>query len=269
MKVYCTECQENKDESEFYKRFIKTEIKQVKEPRSNDIVMSWNITQGICKDCLIKKFTHTYKLFDENFEKTLKAMCEDYDLPFIVSLVSIHNDVNFIERLKFYIKDIHCLKQYQTMTYLESVGKKEKSDIDFINEDIKQLKNNIEKAIQKEDFNAHNKWMNSLRDALELRDKLEDKTKWKEFSSHYYEGNKSIKGENEYIALWEQNGNNDIRNRRTFKVEKEVPTIKIELSRDYIIEGDRLTIPMKIGKYSYEIHANKVDGKWITEGKCN
>jgi len=49
----------------------------------------------------------------------------------------------------------------------------EKSDIDFINDDIKELKIKISKSLEKEDFNAHNKWMNSLRDAMELRDKLQ------------------------------------------------------------------------------------------------
>lgn len=173
MKVYCTECQTEKDEKEFYKRLLVSDIRDIKYQGVTYATVDVSSgTKGICKKCLIEKFTHTYKLFNEDFEKTLKAMCEDYNLPFVVSLVSAHNDVNFIERLNYYIKGITSFPQYFNMNYLESIGKKEKSDIDFINEDIKQLKKNIEKAIQKEDFNAHNKWMNCLRDAIELRERL-------------------------------------------------------------------------------------------------
>lgn len=167
MKVFCTECQEEKDYVEFYKRFITDEGQQVMN--QGVVITTLHDAKGICKECLIKKFTHTYKLFNNNFEKTLRALCEDYNLPFVVSLINNYTNRNFIERLNFYIKDITSLPQYKNMTYFV---KKEKSDLEFVNEDIKQLKKNIEKAIQNGDFNAHNKWMNCLRDAIELREKL-------------------------------------------------------------------------------------------------
>lgn len=172
MNVYCTECKKEKDEKLFYKRFINDNRSEIKLHEKVIATVSTN-RYGICKECLIEKFTKIYKLFNEDFEKTLKAMCEDYNLPFVTSLISSHTDMIFIERLNYYIKDITSLKQYYDMNYSDSIGVKEKSDIDFINEDIKQLKKNIEKAIQKEDFNAHNKWMNCLRDAIELRERLQ------------------------------------------------------------------------------------------------
>ena len=49
-------------------------------------------------------------------------------------------------------------------------------NIDFIKKDIQTIKNYIINSLDKGDFNAHNKWMNNLRDALDLKNKLENRT---------------------------------------------------------------------------------------------
>jgi len=132
-----------------------------------------------------------------------------------------------------------------------------------------ELLQKIKHSRDNKDFGTYKNLIRALADVTSLKQKelanIPRET-WIEKSSHYYEGREIEKGDNEYIATWEQKGD-EIRNHRTFKVEKEVPTIKIELSNDYIIEEDRLTIPMKIGKYNYEIHARKIDNKWVTESK--
>jgi hypothetical protein len=126
--------------------------------------------QEVCKECLSKEFMFQYRaMFDCDFGETIEWMCKEYNLPFVYELIYYHEDIsNINDKLESYINDISLLPMYQ-----DSSDIKEKSDIEFINDDIKQLKKNIEKAIQKEDFNAHNKWMNCLRDALELREKLQ------------------------------------------------------------------------------------------------
>lgn len=129
---------------------------------------------NICKDCFYEEFIYQYTgIFNQNYGDTMNWICEKYDIPFIFSLIYYHKDIiNIKEKLESYMNDVSSLPIYQ------SNNKEEKSDLDFINDDIKQLKKNIEKAIQKEDFNAHNKWMNCLRDAIELRETLKGGSKY-------------------------------------------------------------------------------------------
>jgi hypothetical protein len=123
----------------------------------------------ICKDCLYKEFIFQYSgIYDCDFGVTIDWMCKEYDLPFVDQLIYYHKEIeNIKDKLECYINDISLLPMYQN-----SNDVKEEPDIDFINDDIKQLKVKILKTLEKDDFNAHNKWMNSLRDAIDLRDKL-------------------------------------------------------------------------------------------------
>ena len=225
MEIKCKNCEESIKEFNFYK-IVKEKLNE-----KTDKYESTNI----CKQCLKVEYS----------KFGIVHICKLYNLYYDYNLWNDTNK-NYEGRDKIdifirYISTLSSLKQYIDKKFKDSVfvnklefsdiliPVKEKSDLDFINEDIEKLKSNIEKSINVSgDFNAHNKWMNCLRDALELRDKLEDKNKWKEFSSHYYEGTESIKGENEYISLWEQNGYDDIRNHRVFKVEKEIKIPKAE-----------------------------------------
>ena len=148
--MYCKICKKEKLEQKFYKGF--------KE----------------CKDCLEE---HLNKLPNTVAYEKVKDLLQNNN--YVVNEELLHSiffsdedtirGKNNIGRLGHYLKDINSLPQYNKYR----IKVVEKSDIDFINDDIKQLKKNIENAIQKEDFNAHNKWMNSLRDAIELRDKLQ------------------------------------------------------------------------------------------------
>lgn len=265
MDIYCTECQTRKDEKEFYSRFVKDDTFDVTEHKVVVATIHDTNAKGICKECLIEKFTHTYKLFNNNFERTLKVMCEDYNLPFVVSLISLHNDVNYIERLKLYIKDISSLPQYKNMTYFVQ---KEKSDIDFLNDDIKGVKEHIEYSLKQGSVNEHNKWLNSLREALELKDKLENSNKWEESFLLYQENGKDM------IITCEQKGD-EIRNTRKYEV-KEIPpsvAVKVELDKNYTIDGDTLTIPRKVNGEYCNIYCKRIDNEWVLESgttiKCN
>jgi hypothetical protein len=166
MSIYCTECKQGKNEKDFYKRFTKDNKSDVKYQEKVIATVSTN-KFGICKDCLIKEVINNYKLNKGDYYKTLEDICKKYNLPFIESIVWKFHKNESMENIKQmfdnYIKDV---------MYLEST-EEEKSDIDFINDDIKELKVKISNALQKDDINAHGKWMNSLRDALELRDKLQ------------------------------------------------------------------------------------------------
>ena len=111
----------------------------------------------------------------------------------------------------------------------------DKSILDTLQYEAMELKDKIENARKREDYGTYKNLILAFKEIINLIHEEDDKSKWKEFSSHYYDGDKAIKGENEYIATWEQNGNNDIRNHRIFKVEKEISTIKVEIDKNYII----------------------------------
>ena len=147
--MYCKICKKEKLEQTFYKGF--------KE----------------CKDCLkghLNKLpnTVTYEKVKELLQNNNYVVNEELLHSIFFSDEDNVREKNNIGRLGHYLKDINTLPQYNKYR----IKVVEKSDIEFINDDIKQLKKNIEKAIQKEDFNAHNKWMNCLRDAIELRETL-------------------------------------------------------------------------------------------------
>ena len=133
----------------------------------------------VCKKCVMRDY---FLNQTSVFQHDVNYICKKYNLYYDINIVDrIVNSDNKEYKIGHYIKEISSLRQYIDKKYKDSVFLKdndndinieEKSDIDFINDDIQQLKKNIEKAIQKEDFNAHNKWMNCLRDAIELREKL-------------------------------------------------------------------------------------------------
>lgn len=179
--ITCKECNVHKGIGKFYKGISEKWIDNKYQPFV------------ICKDCIKKEYLSEYKKVHNDFRQALVIMCTKYNIYYDENLMNYvkKNIVNDNWTLfQGYIKCISSLAQYNGLKYKDSVWKnnntsisnyldilipvEEKSDIDFINDDIKQLKKNIEKTIQKEDFNAHNKWMNCLRDALELREKLQE-----------------------------------------------------------------------------------------------
>jgi hypothetical protein len=174
-KIRCDDCGEKLPENIFYK----------------NITQKLNYKLGkyepwiACKKCIMSDLMN-YK--SDNFEDILIHICRKYNLYYDINIIDTIQKDSYDRMFSIYIKNINSLAQYKDKKHKDSVFyndrkigsffeyvnvKEEKSDIEFINDDIKQLKKNIEKSIQKEDFNAHNKWMNCLRDAIELRDKLQ------------------------------------------------------------------------------------------------
>ena len=126
----------------------------------------------VCKDCLLYEYIYGGNVT----EIKIHRMCLDYNLYYdtVISSNIILKKQKHRDTLIEYLRIISSLPQYIGKKYKDSVfEQEEKSDIDFINDDIKELKVKISKSLEKEDSNAHNKWMNSLRDAMELRDKLQ------------------------------------------------------------------------------------------------
>ena len=79
--------------------------------------------------------------------------------------------------------------------------------ISFINEDIKGIKDNLSKALDRGDVSAHNRWLQALRDALMLKKE--------------YDWNMKYSTDNRQISVWEEDSENNIRNKRTWDITRE------------------------------------------------
>ena len=134
----------------------------------------------------------------------------------------------------------------------------------------------IEKSRDNNDFGLYKNLIRALTDVTMLKQRELDrlpKETWKDNFSHYYEGREVESSNNEYVATWEQKGD-EIKNHKVYKVEKEIPTIRVEIDKNYIIDGDTLTIPIKVnGKNSCAIKGKRIEDKWVLESgttiKCN
>lgn len=155
--MYCKRCKKDKPkELNFYKGF------------------------DVCKDCLSEYLNDFTK--EQAFEKVKELLHENN---YIINQ-ELLNDIFFSEkdeyrgrnnigRLSEYLKRINSLPQYKDYRY--KVINEEKSDIEFINDDIKGVKEHIEYSLKQHNVNEHNKWLNSLRDAFLLRERLESTVK--------------------------------------------------------------------------------------------
>jgi hypothetical protein len=171
--VKCSHCKNILGKASFYSKIFR---------KLNEKTNEYEFTY-ICKDFLKKEF-EMFLNNKKDITEAMKCMCRKYDIYYNIEVLSniiSNNDINVYIFGK-YIKEINSLKQYEDKKYKDSINENiiikkvltdDKSDIDFINDDIKGLKHNIQNALYNKDFNAHNKWMNSLRDAIELRDKLQ------------------------------------------------------------------------------------------------
>jgi len=174
-EVYCTECSETKSENEFYKRFIKTGSYGVKN--AFYVFNTLERVQGICKECLIKEFQASLENFKGDVKEAIKYICSKYDLPYDKQLIK--NNTSKTGELKNYIRTISSLKQYEYKGFVEHYHEPENkidnmSDVEFLERDIENIKIKMSDSLDRDDVNAHSKWMNSLRDALQLKDKLEN-----------------------------------------------------------------------------------------------
>jgi hypothetical protein len=207
IQIWCNECHKPKRSEEFYSRLVEIGYKEelIYKDNANEICgkSTEKRSNGICKECLMNKY---FKYLDDNngdIKKSIYKLCKEYDLPYdnkhIDNLCKSTESCSGV--LKTYIKNISSLSHYERgfeecVVHLGEIGTEasikltseykntwnnslkdleEKSDIDFINDDIKRIKIHIQKALENDDVNQHGKWLNSLRDALELRNKLEGK----------------------------------------------------------------------------------------------
>jgi len=131
----------------------------------------------VCKKCVMRDY---FLNQTSVFQHDVNYICKKYNLYYDINIVDrIVNSDNKEYKIGHYIKEISSLRQYINKKYKDSVFEKdddiiieEKSDIDFINDDIEKIKEHIQVSMKNHDFNSHNKWMNCLRDAIELREKL-------------------------------------------------------------------------------------------------
>lgn len=122
----------------------------------------------------------------------------------------------------------------------------------FLENERIALEDKITEARNKGNENTYKNLIQAYERVLELNRK---ENKWEDMYSHYYKGDNKINGENEYVATWKQNYVGDIKDHKVYKIEKEIPTIRIEIDKNYIIEDDSLIIPMKInGKEGFKIN---------------
>lgn len=179
----CRKCREDKPAYEFFKRFVDDN------------------REGICKECLIQEFYGYLKEYKKDVKKSICRVCQEYDLPYdegLVNVIIVEFKVkNYAGTnssiFKRYMSDIECMSQYKNRHFKidtkvklgdgpmaslilsdngESNSYGPKSDLDFIEEDIIRVKVNIEKASKLGDVNAHGKWLHSLREALDLKERL-------------------------------------------------------------------------------------------------
>ena len=170
-EIKCNYCKEQKKDYNFYK------IVYQKLNHDTNKYEDFNI----CKSCFLEYF---FSIENNDFCIDLKNLCKEFNMVFDIKLFNIINNKreNLKSKLLEYIKCISSLKQYYGKEYRDSIfvdsrdnNKSEKnSDLDFINYDIEKIKKNIESASNRGDANLHGKWLNSLRDAIELRNKLEN-----------------------------------------------------------------------------------------------
>jgi hypothetical protein len=154
--VYCKACKKDKAEHNFYKGFDE------------------------CKDCIgdsLNKFSKevAYVKVKELLHKNNYTINQELLDDIFFGNKDEYRGKNNIGRLSEYLKKINSLQQY--IDYRYKAIEEELSDLEFLNEDIKKVKEHIQHTLKDHDVNAHGKWLNSLRDAIELRDKLENKSK--------------------------------------------------------------------------------------------
>ena len=162
------------------------------------------------------------------------------------------------------------------MTIVE-IEQNRNSLIDSLIKEENELLKKIEKSRSNDDYGLYKNLIRALTDVTTLKQRElanAPRYTWKDMYSHYYEGDKKINGENEYVATWKQNYVGDIKDHKVYKVEKEILTVKVEIDNNYIIEDDNLIIPMKInGKEGYDIKGKRVGDKWVFSNgntlKCN
>lgn len=132
----------------------------------------------------------------------------------------------------------------------------------FLENERLALEDKIIKAREGNNENTYKNLIQAYEKVLELSRK---ENKWEDMYSHYYEGDKKLDGENEYVATWKQNYNGDIRDHKIYKVEKEInKSIEISFGNKDGIDG----YLVKCTKCGYEKFKESVSFKTIDDIKC-
>lgn len=160
---------------------------------------------------------------------------------------------------------------------IKNIEQNRDSLIESLIAEEQELIKKIEKSRKDDDYGLYKNLIRALTDVTSLKQRelanLPKET-WKDMFSHYWEGKELKSGENEYVATWQQKGD-EIRKHKIYKIEKEVSTLKINLKvGHYEINNDTLTIPIQVGeKHSFDIKGKKVGDMWVLDNgntiKCN
>lgn len=122
-----------------------------------------------------------------------------------------------------------------------------------------QLLKKLEKIRQEDNYGTYKNIVMALSEVT----RLIEKESWKDMYSHYQL--KDSNGEfQEVVSTWRQKGE-DIRNHHIYKIDGEIPTVKIKIDKENVIETENeVTIPLIIDdKLKHDIKLKKENGKII------
>lgn len=122
-----------------------------------------------------------------------------------------------------------------------------------------QLLNKLAKIRQEDNYGTYKNIIMALSEVT----RLIEKESWRDMYSHYQLRNDDFEFE-EVISTWKQKGE-DIRDHHIYKIDGEIPTVKIKIDKENMIETDyELTVPLIIDdKLKHEIKLKKENGKII------
>lgn len=130
------------------------------------------------------------------------------------------------------------------------------------NEQVELLKK-LSKIRQEDNYGTYKNIIMALSEVTRLIERNTPIEKWEDRFSHYKEQNNNGEWE-ETVSTWQQKGE-EIKNVKKYRVIKEIPTVKIKIDKENMIETDyELTVPLIIDdKLKHEIKLKKENGKII------
>jgi hypothetical protein len=107
---------------------------------------------------------------------------------------------------------------------IKNIEQNRDSLIESLIAEEQELVKKIEKARKDDDYGLYKNLIRALTDVTSLKQRElanVPRETWEEKFSHYWEGKELESGKNEYVAIWEQKGN-EIRKHRIFKVTEDL-----------------------------------------------
>lgn len=138
---------------------------------------------------------------------------------------------------------------------------KELSLLEALQNEQTQLLKKLAKISQGDNDN-YGTYKNIIQALSEVTRLIENES-WKDMYSHYKEQSNDGEWE-ERVSTWQQKGE-DIKDHHIYKIDGEIPTVKIKIDKENVIETDNeVTIPLIIDdKLKHEIKLKKENGKII------